>query len=126
LIFRLSSTLSSANEIKVWRGYLFAEVNNYSTDDFIAVSIILAFALSLYFSWSHCLSFSCLKQCGRAECRDEEGPCQLLQKAKLLSATRRLDGRVKQSSRSPMALRCEFESAAASVILHQGGVCIER
>lgn len=53
-VFKLSSALSAEDEIKawsIWRGYFFAMINQYSCDDFIFVSTLLAFDCSLYLSW---------------------------------------------------------------------------
>ncbi|KAK4540168.1 hypothetical protein LTR36_009754 [Oleoguttula mirabilis] len=50
-VLKLSSTLSIEGEIRawsIWRGYFFAMINQYSIDDFIFVSTLLAFAWSLY------------------------------------------------------------------------------
>jgi hypothetical protein len=53
-VFALSWALSPGAEIRawsIWRGYFFAMINQYSIDNFIFVSTLLAFVWSLYILW---------------------------------------------------------------------------
>ena len=52
-VFQRSSTLSIETEIKlwsIWQGYLFAKVSEFSADDFIFVSLVMANASVLLYS----------------------------------------------------------------------------
>jgi hypothetical protein len=53
-VFVLSWALSPGVEIRawsIWRGYVFAMINQYSIDNFIFVSTLLAFVWWLYILW---------------------------------------------------------------------------
>ncbi|PVI04247.1 hypothetical protein DM02DRAFT_651849 [Periconia macrospinosa] len=57
-LFKRSSTLSSETEIRlwsIWQGYLFAKISEFSTDNFIFTSILVAQVLGLHYLGSKCL-----------------------------------------------------------------------